>query len=311
MSAGGYGSLLSREDITPHGSTMILVCRSGLAGSANAPAARSGVGRRLGRQRQKLTPPDTLAVRGVETAGDDEYSAGHGPDIRQFAEDQEAEDTDPQQLSIRKRREHGGVGVTEGEHDDPLSRGRRNTDENTEQNIVPARGNPDERNQRRDNANAHDRRIGHGGDGVFPSAHHPRHDQGAGPGQRGDDRQKSRGMKRAGTRPQDNQHAKQPDRGRKPAAHADAFAEKNNRQRRDEQWRDETGSGRFRYGQKPQAGDEKQRRRQQRDAAQYLQTGAIGSQGVQWRTRQHRRRHDQREHQKSNPGDLNRRKRCR
>jgi len=44
MSAGGYGSLLSLEDINRHDSTMILVCRSGLAGSANAPAADQALG---------------------------------------------------------------------------------------------------------------------------------------------------------------------------------------------------------------------------------------------------------------------------
>ena len=54
-------------------------------------------------------------MRGVETAGDDEDSAAHGPDIRHLAEDHEAEDTDPDELGVRKRREHGSVGVTKGE----------------------------------------------------------------------------------------------------------------------------------------------------------------------------------------------------
>src|SRR3982074_3585166 len=98
--------------------------------SAGHSSGRSGVGRRLSRQRQKLRPPDTLAVRGVETAGDNEYGAGHGPDVRHFAEDEEAEDADPQQLRIRKWCEHGGVGITEGEPDDPLPHGRPKTHEN-------------------------------------------------------------------------------------------------------------------------------------------------------------------------------------
>src|SRR5450432_4524202 len=49
---------------------------------------RSRVGRRLGRH-QKLGPPHPLEVRGVEAAGDDEHRAGHGPDIRYFAEHNE------------------------------------------------------------------------------------------------------------------------------------------------------------------------------------------------------------------------------
>jgi len=57
----------------------------------------------------------------VEPAGDDEDRAGHGPDVGYLAEDQEAEDADPEQLSILKRREHGGIGVAESEHDDPLA----------------------------------------------------------------------------------------------------------------------------------------------------------------------------------------------
>src|ERR1700687_2824360 len=84
------------------------------------PHFGSRVGRQLGLQHRKLRPPDTLAVRGIETAGDDEYSAGHGPDIRQFAEDHEAEDADPQELGVRERRQHGGVRVTKSEHNAPL-----------------------------------------------------------------------------------------------------------------------------------------------------------------------------------------------
>ena len=141
---------------------------------------------------------------------------------------------------------------------------------------------------------------------CFLAAHHPRHDQRAGPGQRRDDREERGGMKRAGARPQDDQHADQADRGRKPAAHADALAKKDDRQRGDEQRRDEAGGGRFRDRKKPQAGDEEQRRRQQRDAAHHLQPEPSGSQRVERRARQHRRRHDQREHQKPDPGDLDR-----
>src|SRR5260370_30964201 len=96
----------------------------------------SGVGRQLGLQRQKLRPPDTLAVCGIKTAGDDEDSTGDGPDIRQFAEDQEAEDADAEELGVRKRCKHGGIGITKSHHDDPLSPRRRNTDENSEQNIL-------------------------------------------------------------------------------------------------------------------------------------------------------------------------------
>src|SRR6185369_3428006 len=61
---------------------------------------RSCVGRRLAGQRQKLRAPDTLAMRGVETAGDDEGGAGHGPDIGDLAEHHEAENADPDQLGV-------------------------------------------------------------------------------------------------------------------------------------------------------------------------------------------------------------------
>jgi len=37
--------------------------------------------------------------------------AGHGPDVRHLAEDHEAEEADPDQLGVGKRREqNGGVG---------------------------------------------------------------------------------------------------------------------------------------------------------------------------------------------------------
>jgi len=54
-----------------------------------------------------------LAMGRIEPAGDDETSAGHGPDIRDLAEYQEAENADPQQLRIRKRRQHRGIGIAE------------------------------------------------------------------------------------------------------------------------------------------------------------------------------------------------------
>src|ERR1700722_8135512 len=80
---------------------------------------RSRVRRQLAAQRHQLQAPDPLAMRRIEAAGDDEYRAGHGPDIRQFAENQEAENRDPQQLGVGKRRQHGSVGIAEGQHDDP------------------------------------------------------------------------------------------------------------------------------------------------------------------------------------------------
>ena len=80
----------------------------------------------------------------------------------------------------------------------------------------------------------------------FAAAHHARHDQGAGPGERRDDREERGGMKRARARPQDDHHADQADRGRDPAAHADVLAEEDDRQRGDEQRRDEAGGGGFR-----------------------------------------------------------------
>ena len=177
--------------------------------------------------------------------------------------------------------------------------------------IVPARRHPDERHQRGEDADARDRRIGHGGDGALGAAHHARHDQRAGPGQRRDEREKRRGMKRAGARPQDDQHADQADAGRDPAAQADLLAEKNDRQRGDEQRRDEAGGGGFRDRQEPQAGNEEQRRAQHRHAAHQLQAEPVGLQRKQRRTRHHRRRHDQREHQKPDPRDLDRRQRRR
>ena len=97
-----------------------------------------------------------------------------------------------------------------------------------------------------------------------------------------------------------------PDRGRDPAPHADLLAEKHDRQRGDEQRRDEAGGGGFRDRQKAQAGDEEQRRAKQRGAAHQLQAEPAGAQREQRRARQHRRRHDQREHQKPDPGDLDR-----
>ena len=98
----------------------------------------------------------------------------------------------------------------------------------------------------------------------------------AGPGQRRNQREECRGMKRAGARPQDDQHADQPDRGRDPAAHADLLAKKKDRQRGDEQRRDEAGGGSFRDRQKPQAGNEEQRRAEQRRAAHDLKHGRCG-----------------------------------
>ena len=80
-------------------------------------------------------------------------------------------------------------------------------------------------------------------------------------------------MKRAGARPQDDEHADQADRGRDPAPHADFLTEEDDRQRGDEQRRDEAGGGGFRDRQEAQTGDEEQRRTQQRGAAQQLQAG--------------------------------------
>ncbi len=156
-----------------------------------------------------------------------------------------------------------------------------------------------DRHHRREDADARDRRIGHGGDGALRSAQHPRHDQRGGPGHRRHDREKCRGMKRAGARPQDDQHADQTDHSRDPAAQADAFAEKEYRQCGDEQRRDEAGGGGFRDGQKPQAGNKEQRRRQQGCAAHQVQAATICLHRIERRTRQHRRDHDQCEHQKA------------
>ena len=168
------------------------------------------------------------------------------------------------------------------------------------------RRHPDERHQRGENDKARDRRIGHGGDGALGAAHHPRHDQRAGPGQRRDQRKERRGMKRAGAGAQDDQHADQAHCRGDPAAQADLLAEKDDRQRRDEQRRDEAGGGSFRNGKEPQAGDEEQRRAQQRRTAHQMQAEPVGRHRKKRGARHHRRRHDQREHQEADPRDLDR-----
>src|SRR5205814_7524740 len=167
---------------------------------------------------------------------------------------------------------------------DPLPGGGGNANEDPKENIVPAWGDPDERDQRGYDASARYRRIGHGGKGMLPSAHHAGHDQGARPGQRRDDWEKRRRMKRSTARPEDNHDAYQADRSRDPAAQPDALAEKDDRQRSDEQRRDEAGGGCFRDRKKPQAGKEEQRRTQQRHTADHLQTRQTGRQRKQRRT---------------------------
>src|SRR5437868_9602421 len=49
------------------------------------------VRRRLGLDR-RLQPADALAMRGIEAAADDHRGAGDGPEIRDLAEHEEAED---------------------------------------------------------------------------------------------------------------------------------------------------------------------------------------------------------------------------
>ena len=57
----------------------------------------------------------------VEAAGDDEGRAGDGEDIGDLAEDEVPENADPEQLRIGERRQHGGIAVAIGQHDDPLA----------------------------------------------------------------------------------------------------------------------------------------------------------------------------------------------
>jgi len=66
------------------------------------------------------------------------------------------------------------------------------------------------------------------------AAHHARHDQRAGPSQRRNQREERGGMKRAGARPQDDQHADKSERGRQPTAQSHALSEKDDRERGDE-----------------------------------------------------------------------------
>src|SRR5690349_3354091 len=66
---------------------------------------RSGVGRGLADRLQQLRAAHALAVRGVETARHDKAGADHGPSVRNFTEDEEAEQADPQQLGVGERRE--------------------------------------------------------------------------------------------------------------------------------------------------------------------------------------------------------------
>ena len=124
------------------------------ASAMASPAAgicvrRSATARRNG---QQLRPPHPLAMGGVESAGDDEGGAGDRPDVGHFAENQEAEDADPQQLRVGKRRQHRRIGIAERQHHDPLPRRRRHADEDAEGNLVPARRHPDERHQRGEHA---------------------------------------------------------------------------------------------------------------------------------------------------------------
>src|SRR6202453_3025827 len=98
----------------------------------------SGVRGRLGLD-WKLRSARPLAMRGVEAARNDERGADHGPDVRHFTEDKEAEDADPQQLAVRKRREHRGAGIPKSQHHDPLPGRRCHPDQESEQDIVPTR----------------------------------------------------------------------------------------------------------------------------------------------------------------------------
>jgi len=80
------------------------------------------------------------------------------------------------------------------------------------------------------NANARDRRIGHGRDGAFLSAHHARHDHVQAQAS-ADTMGKTRQDETRLARPQDNQHADQSHHGCKPAANPNPLTEKKDRQR--------------------------------------------------------------------------------
>jgi len=141
----------------------------------------------------------------------------------------------------------------------------------------------------------------HGGDGVFPAAHHPVMIQGAGPGQRGDDREKP-AMKLLGARPQDDQH---PDQAAAVASQrrTPTFSpRKNNHSAVTNTARRNPVADAFRNRQEPQSRRENSDDNNSATSAHRLQTGTPGFASEQRRTRQHRRNHDQREHQKPDPG---------
>src|SRR5664279_1038793 len=71
---------------------------------------KSGVGRTLG-DNSEFQPAHPFTMRRVEAAGDDEDRADHGPDVGQFAEDEKAENADPQQLGVLERRQYRGIGI--------------------------------------------------------------------------------------------------------------------------------------------------------------------------------------------------------
>jgi len=120
------------------------------------------------------------------------------------------------------------------------------------------------------------------------------------------------GVKRAAARAQDDQHAKQADGGRDPAAQADFFAEEDDRER------GVTNSGdtkpvaeasaigrnrkpEMKNSEEPTSAAPRSRCRPRRSVCS-ANSGEPG---------QHRRRHDQREDDEPDPGDLDRRQRCR
>lgn len=233
--------------------------------------------------------------------------ARDGPNIRQLAEDEEAQNADPQQLRVGERRQHRGIAITIGEHDDPLADRRSNADEDAEPDGAPGRRDPDEWHHDGQEGNARERGISHRGEDGLPAAYHARQDQRSSPAERRDDREERGDVKCVRARPQDNRDADEAERGCEPAAQADLLAQEDDRQRSDEQRRNKAGRRSFRDGEEAQAGDEEQRGAEQSCAAHQLKAEPLGTHRIERRGRKHHRREHQREGQEADPGDLDRR----